>query len=231
MHNELLVKTGKGEPDFQRIAACLNDSKTVQLIIGETKYNGEIEQWKLGEAIVFRVSNLDRELVKIPDGFSNAIIKAVGKKNIIRNYKTTVIKKKLPRVLLSFPKKEVERIQREHARLHANISTPIILEKRENDMLPDDRTGMGTIENVSMGGCSVTTHMPLKKGDTVNFYLPVKSGGETKDLDLYGHVMNLEKLDNDILRIGMKYIRLDMENQKEITEYMDRRLDAAQAII
>ena len=231
MPAEQQKKKEKDEADYQRVAACLNDSETVQLIIGENKYNGEIEQWKLGEAIVYKVANLDQEIVYIPEGFSGAIIKAFGKKGHIRNYETKIIKKKLPRVLLSFPAKEVERVQREHARLYANISTPLILEKREHDMLPDDRTGMGTIDNVSQGGCSIVTHMPLKPEDTVNFYLPVKSESGSKDLDLYGKVMNVEKLDNGQIRTGMKYIRLGIDNEKEISDYMSRRLDAAQAII
>lgn len=231
MQNELVKKPDNKEADYQGVAAFLNDVESVHLIVDEKKYTGEIEQWKLGEAIVFMVSNLDQELVNIPDGFSGVMIKAIGKKGVVRNYQTTIIQRKLPRLLLSFPKKEIARVQREHARFNANISTPLILEKRDHDMLPDDRNGLGTIENVSQGGCSITTQMAFIKGDTVNFFLPVKKGNETKDLDLYGQVMNHEELDNGICRIGLKFVRLNEECKKEIADYMDRRMDAAQAII
>jgi hypothetical protein len=209
---------------YDAVAACFNNAESVQVNVGVNRYFGKIERIVHGKAIVFRVNNLDNNLVKIPNGFSQVMFKIIGRDNIIWNFQTRLISKKLPRLLLLFPERETEKVERSHARVHTNISTPIILKKRVHDLLHSDNTGMGTIENISEGGCSISTQMDLEIRDTINFFMPVMADEITIDLELHGAVCNLDKVSGGAVRAGVKYLKMDRETEISLMAYMARRL-------
>jgi len=208
---------------YDKVAECLNLATRVDLLIWENTYIGEIESLRQGEGIVFKIKNVDQHLLEIPEGSRGPRIRATLRNGDIRNFETRILVKKFPLVILAFPKEEIPKVERKYTRVHTNLSTPIILVKREFDLLPDVTTGMGTISNVSQGGCSIVTYMKLQQGDIINFFMEVNPKGDKKTLDLHGAVRSVTKLDTGNNLLGVQYQRMPKDLQKEITEYMIRR--------
>ena len=208
---------------YEAVSSCLNNAESAYVNVGTNRYDGRIERLIPGKAIVFKVNNLDDNLVKTPDGFSNVLFKVTGRDKTTSNFQTRIISKKLPRLLLLFPVSETEKIERTHSRVHANIATPIILKKRAYDLIPLDNNGMGTIENVSEGGCSISTRMEVKVGDTIEFFMPVITDDKLVDIELHGIICNIDKTPDGSLRSGICYSNLDRQTDALVKAYMVRR--------
>lgn len=212
--------------DLDSVAKFFDLAETVDLYIRENRYHGEIESQKRGEAILFKIINIDQRLIDIGQGTGGLIFKVKTKDGRIKSFETTVMRKKLPRLLLSFPEEEIEQKERKSFRANTYISTPLILVKREGDLLPDDTMDLGNIENISDGGCSISTGMKLQKGDVINFFIEVKpSKHETKNLDLHGIVRSVQKLDTGKHLMGIQYTRFEGEVKRELLAFMKRRED------
>lgn len=208
------------------VAKFFDLAETVDLMIRENRYTGEIENQKSGEAILYKIKNVDQLLIDIGKGSSGLIFKVKAKDGRIKNFETTVLQKKIPHLLLTFPDEEVAQKERKSFRANTNISTPLILVKREGELLPDDTMDLGNIENLSDGGCSITTGMKLQKGDIINFFLEVRpSKHETKNLDLHGIVRSVQKHATGKSLLGIQYTRFTNELKEDILAYMKRRED------
>lgn len=214
---------GKRIEGYDAVAACLDKAESAQVNVGTNRYDGKIERWVQGKAIVFCVNNLDDNIVKVPNGFSHVLFKVIGRDKTICNFPTRIISKKLPSLLLLFPKRETEKVERSHSMVHTNITTPIILKKRIHDLLHSDKNRMGTIENISEGGCSISTRLELQIGDIINFFMAVMTDDKLVDLDLHGTVCNLDKPSGGSIRAGVRYLNLDRETDMTIKAYMVRR--------
>ncbi|MDH5543523.1 MAG: PilZ domain-containing protein [Nitrospinota bacterium] len=206
------------------VAHCLHNAESVKIELDENLYSGTVERWKIGQFIVFKTSNIDNSLVGIPAGFSGLKLKVIGKSGAVRNFTTKILKKKLPLIMLSFPASEIEKVDREFERVYVQLDTPVILTKRIGDILPDETTHVGTITNISKGGCAISTQLGLHKGDKINFFMEVSSTSGKKSLDLLGIVRGVQKYDNGTASYGIEYQKLNRETKNEIDTFMDRRL-------
>lgn len=204
-------------------ADCFETAESIELMVDHQKYQGSIEKTIPGKAILFKISNLKQELLNIPDGYDGIRIQAHCKNNMTRTYQTQLITKKLPRFLLSFPGMEIEQKKREHVRAQTDIPTTVTVLRRAYDILPHEKKGEGRIENISEGGCSISTHVPLATKDTVSFILSLKNGNSILKLDLHGNVMCVEKLGNNYVRAGLKFVDLAQETEQLIKLFMARR--------
>lgn len=213
-------KQGQGPLGF---ADCLKTAVSIELAVDHQKYQGSIEKTIPGKAILFKIFHLKQELLNIPDGYEGVRILAHCENNRLRIYQTKVIKKKLPRFLLSFPGIEVEQKNRAHMRARTNIPTAITVLRRAYGLLPHEKKGAGKIENMSEGGCSISTHVPLETKDTVSFFLSLKNGNSSISLDLHGNVMSIEKVENESVRAGIKFVDLQQKTEQLIMLFMARR--------
>ena len=209
---------------YDKVAECLNLATRVDLLINENTYVGEIENMRQGEGIVYKIKNVDQQILDLPESSRGPKLRATLRNGDTRNFETRIVQKKFPHVVLTFPKEEMAQVERKYTRVHTNLSTPIILVKRSFDLLPDETTGMGNISNVSQGGCSIITYMKLQTGDIINFFMEVTpAAGEKKTLDLHGIIRSITKLDTGNVLLGVQYQRMPKDLQKEITDYMIRR--------
>jgi len=216
----------KGLNGYDAIADCFQNAKSTVMCFGSTRYFGKIQKWLHGQAVVFKVNAIDQELVALPDGFSGIQIKVTEPDDMVRIFHTKIISKRLPKLLLEFPDKEAEKIERFHPRIHAFINTVIVIKRRPNDVLPVDKKGMGTIENISEGGCSFSTQLNFKTGDVINFHLPVKEKDNIVNVDLQAIVRNVEKIANGTFKAGVQFKDLEKQSKDFIKSYMDRRLQS-----
>jgi len=220
-----MVKSADSSNSLEFVTHCLNNADSVKIELDENIYSGSIERWKIGQFIVFRVNNIDSSLVSIPVGFSGLKLKVIAKSGAVRNFKTRILKKKMPLILLSFPKSEVEKVERMFERVYVQLDTPVILVKRIGDILPEETTHVGTITNISKGGCALSTQLTFHKGDRINFFMEVSTDIGKTTLDLMGVVRGIQKYDNGTTSYGIEYYKLDRDMKREIFTFMERRLN------
>ncbi len=222
------------------IEKVFSSAESIQIELNGKKYSGEIHSQKVGEYVVFKVDNVDDALTKFTIGYESVSFKLIDNGKM-RSFPSRVTRKKLPLLLLKYPFKEAEQVEREYERRNLKIDTPVIILKRENEMVPPEDTGMGTIVNISEGGCGINTSLDIRKGDRVNFYLEVFShvhkididrgdetdastGSEGKMLDLKGVVVNIRELTDGMASAGLKFYKLGGGIKNDIRGYMKRRI-------
>jgi len=239
---------GKTERDFKTIAMIFNLAESVHLEINGEKYEGELEEIKIGEHIVYRLGNVTAEIINLPLGTDKILFKVINSVGAIKTFQTSLMKKKLPRLMLSFPDREASKVIRTTQRVYTNIKTPVFYVKSKNTLLPPNRYGLGTLTNIGEGGCSITLNMDIGKEDRIDFFLevnseevgsvkPKDSGGKVarqkqkenpavnkkKTLELSGIVKSKVELSEGVYNFGVQFVGLDRDTEKDISAYMKRR--------
>ncbi len=169
-----MAEKTKTERDFELMANNFHMADSVKLEVEGKIYAGRVDEIRIGEYIIFSVKNMDNRLVQLSTGLEKLSLK-VSRAGKLITYPTSLLNKKLPKLMLKFPEKEADKVLRSAQRAHLCIRTPLFHVKRKNMLMKDDNYGLGTLTNMSEGGCSITINMDLQKEDRIDFFLEVNS--------------------------------------------------------
>jgi hypothetical protein len=176
---------------------------------------------KIGEFIVFRVKNPDDGLVRVPVDYEEIIFRVLTITGEVASFKTQLLNKNIPLLLLKFPETEIETFIRSHSRHHVKINTPIILVSREDVAPEKEVAGMGTLTNLSEGGCRISTALKLESGDKIRFFLNLTGTGTR---ELIGIVRRVGKPSGGVTNYGIRFTGLNIRNMRELEDFMKRVL-------
>ena len=199
------------------IADTFNKAVTISLEFHEHQYTGELTEMKIGEFIIFRIKNVDDGLVRIPVDYDKIIFRVLTISGEIRSFNTQLLNKNIPNLLLKFPDDEMQTTARQHKRHHSNLDTPVILESREDLPLEKEVTGVGTVTNMSEGGCSITTGLKLERGDRIKFFLNL-TGKNAREMA--GVIRRLGKPTRGITMYGIQFSGMNIRVMREVEEFM-----------
>lgn len=201
------------------VADTFNRAVTISLEFHEHQYTGEIIEMKIGEFIVFRVKNVDDGLVRVPVDYDKIIFRVLTMSGEIRSFNTQLLNKNIPNLLLKFPEDEQQTAVRQHKRHHSNLDSPIILESREDLPLEKEVTGVGTVTNVSEGGCSITTGLNLEMGDRIKIFLNL-TGESVREMT--GVIRRVGTRTRGVTLYGIQFSGMNIRVMREVEEYMKR---------
>ncbi len=207
--------------NIQDIAGVFNKAKAVVLELEGKKYFGEIEDIRIGEFVLFKVNNIDGTLVSAPPGFEGVVLSVATFDGGNKRYPTRIVQKKLPQILLAFPKKEFEGIKRPPRRF-LNIETPIILKSNENSTLTMDITGIGTMSDLSEGGCAVVTAIEMEEEDRLHMFLNLSEPGKKIVFEVEAIVRRIIPQPGGINNYGVQFVSLDGAAVEAIKNFLKR---------
>ncbi len=184
----------------------INNAKELYFEFGEHKYRGDLLDSRLGEYILFRARHADDGLVRIPVDYDLSYLRAIPQKGKPVTFKVKLLQKKIPHLLLSFPMEPEPEVVRKQKRRFMRVTTPLVLKRRDNTMLAADRSGIGTILDISEKGVMIETSLELEKGDRVNIFLNVSTGGEKKNLEMLCVVRRVDWKGN-LLTCGLEFFK------------------------
>ncbi|HJN03142.1 MAG TPA: PilZ domain-containing protein [Nitrospinota bacterium] len=146
---------------------------------------GRLVESKLGEKVVPKVDSYLCSKVLRGDPIALRIISGEG---TIVAFESELIEKKLPKLVLKFPEKESDKDLRTTGRTPAGLRAKIVAKSSENTVIPEDTSAVGTVQNLSDSGCSVTASVNLKMSDIVNFSITLSVKYVNKVFDLRGAI-------------------------------------------
>ena len=206
---------------LRQIADAFNTAVTVSVEFHGHQYKGEIVEIKIGEFVAFKVKKPDDGLVRLPIDYDEITIRLLTMSGEVRSFNTRLLNKNIPLLLLQFPDKEMETFTRSHPRHHVNISTPIILESRNDVIMEQEVTGLGTITNLSEGGCQITSSFKLERGDVIKIFINIT---ETGSREITGTVRRVIPDPDGIVNYGLRFVGLNIRTMRELEEFMKRTI-------
>ena len=206
---------------LREIADAFNTAVSVSVQFHGHQYKGDIVEIKIGEFLAFRVKKPDDGLVRVPIDYDEITIRVLMMSGEVKSYKTRLINKNIPLLLLQFPDKEMEAFIRSHPRHHVNLSSPIILESREEVELEKEVTGLGTITNLSEGGCQIVTSLKLERGDRVKVFINMTDSGAREMNCLVKRGIPDA---NGVITYGLRFTGLNIRTMRELEEFMKRTI-------
>lgn len=206
---------------LRQIADAFNTAVTVSVEFHGHQYKGDIVEIKIGEFFAFRVKKPDDGLVRVPIDYDEITIRVLMISGEVKSFKTRLLNKNIPLLLLQFPDKEMETFIRSHPRHHVNISSPIILESREEVELEKEVTGLGTITNLSEGGCQITSSLKLQRGDRIKIFINMTDTGAR---EMTGTVRRAVPDAAGVVTYGLRFVGLNIRTMRELEEFMRRTI-------
>lgn len=216
------VSEGQNKEFQAYVAGLLNNGKELFFEFDDRIYKGDILDIKMGEYVLFRLAEPDEHIIHLPVNYDNCRIRTAVEKGQTYRFHTKLLQKKLPHVLLAFPDSELKGFARGSTRKFMVQTTPIIMKRKENVFIPQDRSGLGTINDVSKGGVRMTTSMPLDKGDKVQIFIDVPTGQGHKKL-VFPCVVRRVTPDGSQFDVGLEFFNAPPANLKEVTDLLDGR--------
>ena len=206
---------------FRDIANAFNTAVTVSVEFHGHQYKGDIVEIKIGEFVAFRVTRPDDGLVRVPIDYDEITIRELMMTGEVKGFKTRLLNKNIPLLLLQFPEREMETLIRSHPRHHVNISTPIILESREDVEPEEEVTGLGTITNLSEGGCQIATSLKLERSDKIRIFIHLSDSGAR---EISGVIRRAIPDADNLVNYGMRFTGLNIRTMRELEDFMKRTI-------
>ena len=206
---------------LREIANAFNTAVSISVQFHGHQYKGDIVEIKIGEFIAFKVKKPDDGLVRVPVDYDEITIRVLMMSGEVKSYQTRLLNKNIPLLLLKFPDKEMETFIRSHPRHHVNLSTPIILESRENVELENEETGLGAITNLSEGGCQVVSSLKLERGDKVKIFINMTDTGAKEMACTVRRAIPDAK---GVITYGLRFVGLNIRTMRELEEFMKRTI-------
>lgn len=212
---------GNSVESFREIADAFNTAVTVSVEFHGHQYKGDIAEIKIGEFIAFRVAKPDDGLVRVPIDYDEITLRVLMMSGEVKGFQTRLLNKNIPLLLLQFPEREMETFIRSHPRHHVNISTPIILESREDVELEDEITGLGTITNLSEGGCQIATSLKLERNDKIRIFINLTDSGAR---EISGVIRRAMPDADSLVNYGLRFTGLNIRTMRELEDFMKRTI-------
>lgn len=201
---------------------ALNNAKEIHLEFDEHRYRGDILDWRLGEYILFRVRHADDGLVRVPVDYDLCRLRAIPEKGKPVIFRIKLLQKKIPHLLISFPMEPEAEVVRKQARRFMRVTTPVVLKRKDNALAAADRTGIGTILDISEKGVMLETSLPLEKGDRVNIFINVSSGGKKKNLEMLCIVRRVDHK-GKLFTCGLEFHKPSEQSLRAVADFLAGR--------
>jgi len=208
--------------NYGKIMDVFNNASSVTLEFHGYQYRGAVAEIKAGEYLGFRVKNVDDGLVRVPIGYDFILLRVLTIQGKIFVYRTQLRRKKIPLLLLDFPEYEVQTSIRVHDRYDVNMSAPIALTRRLGGLLSGSLTGLGTVTNVSKGGCCINTALKLERGDTIKCFLNLSNSEGGQSVELTGDVKRVGKLAGRMVNCGVQFSYMTPMASERMKEFIKR---------
>jgi hypothetical protein len=170
-------------------------------IVGKN-YQGSVLEFTEGESITVKLSNPDMTLVHImPD--TECKVKFIAEDGMAYNIDTTLLKRKIPNIIIKYPAKMSGVSIRKHPRIATSYWTSIIDEKNENGKVVLEKIGDGTIVDMSLGGCKLMTMLQYKVGNRIQ--LSFEYDENSSPVTFNGIIRNLKQAPYDAIYYGIEY--------------------------
>ena len=200
----------------------INNAKELFFEFDNHSYRGDILDWRLGEYVLFRVRQVDDGLVRIPVDYDLCRLRAVPEKGKPVAFRVKLLQKKIPHLFFSFPMEPEAEVVRKQARRFMRLSTPVIVKRKENIMMSADRTGMGTIMNISEEGVMLQTPLALEKADRVTIFINISTGGEKKSLEMLCIVRRVEQ-EGKMFTCGLEFYKPTEQAMRDLAALLAGR--------
>ncbi len=215
-------KRGNKMKNHGRIMDVFNNAAFVTLEFHGHQYRGAVADIRAGEYLNFKVENIDDGLVRVPIGYDFILLRVFTIQGKLVVYRTQLKMKKIPLLLLDFPEHEVKTFIRIHNRYDVNMNTPIALTRRVNGLLFGNINGLGTITNVSQGGCAINTALRLEKEDTIKCFLDLSNSEGGMSVALKGDVKRVGKTAGRTVNYGVQFADMTPPVSGRIKEFIKR---------
>ncbi len=199
--------------------SIINNAKELYFEFGEHKYRGDLLDSRLGEYILFRVRQADDGLVRIPVNYDLSYLRAIPQKGKPVTVNVKLLQKKIPHLLLSFPMEPEPEVVRKQKRRFMRATTPLVLKRRDNNLLTADRSGIGTILDISEKGVMIETSLELEKEDRVNIFLNVSAVGEKKNLEMLCIVRRVDQK-GKLFTCGLEFFNPSEESLHAVADFL-----------
>tara|TARA_B100000315_G_scaffold122793_1_gene112738 strand:+ start:28943 stop:29599 length:657 start_codon:yes stop_codon:yes gene_type:complete len=211
------------EKAHQFVLNSIKNARIVFIVFKEKKYMGKLVEYKLGEKMVFIVPKVDSYLgSKVLSG-DQVALRLISDKGTIVAFESELIAKKLPKLILKFPEKESDKHIRSTGRTSAILRAKIVAKSSENTMIPEDISAIGTIQNLSDSGCSVTASVNLKISDIVNLAITLSLKGINKVFKLRGTVQRKKTEEDGKNNYGVEFYDSDRKIISIIRKFMESK--------
>lgn len=197
----------------------INNAKELYFEFDEHKYRGDLLDSRLGEHILLRVRHADDGLVRIPVEYDLCRLRAIPENGKPISFKVKLLQKKIPHVLLSFPMEPEAEVVRKQTRRFMRVTTPVVLKRRDNVMVAFDRSGIGTILDISEKGVMIETALELEKGDRVNIFINVSSGSEKKNLEMLCMVRRVDQK-GKLFTCGLEFYKPSEQLLRAVADFL-----------
>ena len=197
----------------------INNAKELYFEFGEHRYRGDLLDARLGEYILFRARHADDGLVRIPVDYDLGFLRAIPTKGKPITFRVKLLQKKIPHLLLSFPMEPEAEVVRKQNRRFMRATTPVVLKRRDNVLVTSDRSGIGTILDISEKGVMLQTPLALEKGDRVTIFINVSSGGEKKNLEMLCIVRRVQ-LKGKLFTCGLEFYKPTEQSLRAVAELL-----------
>tara|TARA_B100001971_G_scaffold73889_1_gene68146 strand:+ start:224 stop:718 length:495 start_codon:yes stop_codon:yes gene_type:complete len=148
--------------------------------------------------MVFAVSKPDTYLSMSVSKGDQVILRIVTIKVVLGAFESKLIKKKLPRLVVTYPIKKDEKFIRSSTRMLTKINARIFELKGKNIL------SMGTIINVSNSGCSFTTNAMLKREDEIELLIVMLVKGVERNCSIRGTIQRESAVDDKQTNYGLE---------------------------
>ncbi|HJP18140.1 MAG TPA: flagellar brake domain-containing protein [Nitrospinota bacterium] len=209
------------EKVHESVLNTVKNARVIFIEFKEKKYPGRLVDSKLGEKMVFILPKVDSYLgMKVVTG-DQVAIRVISDKGAIVAFESELIEKKLPKLILKFPQEESNKFIRSTGRTPAKLRAKIIIKSSENAMIPADISTIGTVQNLSDCGCSVTASVNIEISVIVNLAITLPVKGINKVFDLRGTIQRKKIEENEKNNYGIEFFDDDRRILNEIRKYFE----------
>ncbi|MBI5178594.1 MAG: PilZ domain-containing protein [Nitrospinae bacterium] len=208
--------------DYRPIYNILNNAKNMFFEFDEHKYEAEIIEMRIGEYVLIKIKKPYQGLVNVPPKYEYCKLRVFSMQGPVNIFPVRLLQKKLPGVIISFPDKEEPGFVRGTKRLFIRMSTPIILRKRDNVLVPRDTTGMGIITDLSDGGCSLFSKVQLTKGDKVRVFVNLSHTKEPRNVEMFSIVRRVSIAEDGQGDYGLEWLQATDQIKQDIKTFLSR---------
>ncbi len=221
-------RPAKETSSYVELANRISLAKEVRLAANNREYKGKVESLKAGKLVVFKVNNIDQNLLGIYHGHSFISLRLITSGGMAKEFPVKIITAKMPRILLTFPEGEKKKLKRSEERFETSLDTIVTLYKRENTILHGKHYGRGKVKNLSINGCSIAISLDLlREDDKIEYFIQAVEEGENKLLKMTGIVRSVHRKADGAFIVGVKHYHLDETAEESLASYIKHRKDMA----
>jgi c-di-GMP-binding flagellar brake protein YcgR len=183
----------------------------------------EVVAWKVGMYIVLRIHKMDQAIRALTE-YEPILLRCFNVDGSVHAFETKCLEKKIPYLVVRFPVQENVTRKRKQRRQLVCLETPIILKDFKRKVAGEKVAGMGTILDISDGGCAIETKMECHLNEEINFFLDVGTKNRKNILELKGLIRNIKDLGTGAYNLGIEFRGLDSKTKSLLKDFKEKMM-------